>query len=591
MFYSQDVLEDVRTGNDIVDVAGLYTKLKQKGSYYFGLCPFHKESTPSFSVSPDKQIYHCFGCGASGNVFGFVMQVENYGFVEAVKFLADRINYSLPEAEQSEEVKRKNREKIVLYEIHKKSARYYYDMLNSSEGLTAQKYLDERRVGVKIRKKYGLGYSPYKRDGLFKYLSDNGYTLDLILRSGLVLKGKDEKGGCYDRFFKRLMFPIIDVQGRIIGFGGRIIGSGEPKYLNSPETEIFNKSSNLYSINFARASKAREFIIVEGYMDVIALYGAGVKNVVASLGTAFNDGHARLLKKYADSAVILFDSDEAGVNATLRMIPVLIKNGLRVKVLQVEDAKDPDEYIKKFGVSAFNELLKKSQNYISFQVNCIRNRYNMHNTEERVLFTNEVAKILSELGNEIERDAYIKEVAAISNISEDAIKNEMNKGTDMASVDISKKAYAKINVPEKGVNEARKNILNILAGNPAAAYAIRTVLSPYEFVDKTMIRLCEIIYEYMDNNKNVYPAEVIGHFTESGEQKTVSEIFIAEQHFEDDKELEKAVNDQVKFIKKIYIETEMHGLADINRHQELINSKKKLAKLHVDIRNDEKGRI
>ncbi len=583
MRYSQNVIEDIRNGNDIVDVIGSYVALKQKGSSYFGLCPFHKENTPSFSVSPDEQLYHCFGCNASGNVYSFIMQMENYDFIDAVKFLADRINYTLPERDFSGNVSKNNEIKAALYEMHKKAARYYYSVLTSGEGKKAVEYLDGRKISQSARKKYGLGYSPFKKDSLCKFLMSEGYDADMLLTSGLVTQNK--KGGYYDKFFNRLMFPIIDVQGRIVGFGGRIIGDGEPKYLNSPDTLIFKKSQNLYSINFARQSRLKEFIIVEGYMDVISIYQAGFHNVVAALGTAFNDEHARALKKYADSVILLFDSDEAGTKAALKAGAVLLENGIRVKVLQVAGAKDPDEYIKKFGREAFSELLKSSQSYVMFKLECEKKKYNLETTEEKIMFTNKAAQILAELDNAIERDAYIDETVRVTGISKEAVSSEIKKLSDSIIVNKQPKKYnqPKYKTTMHGIDDGRKNILKVMASNYLAYAKIREVLNPEEFVNPVYVKLAEIIDEFYKKGQTLYSAEIVNYFDTVDEQRTVSEIFMLQKDFDKVSVLEKALNDQIKAVKKAYVDMLIPISESAQDIKKLIDDKKNIDSLNITL--------
>jgi len=557
MYYSQNVIEKIRIENDIVDVINGYTSLKQKGNSYFGLCPFHTENTPSFSVSPDKQLYHCFGCGASGNVIGFIMQAENCDFVDAIKYLAQRINYDIPEDSMSDQEKANKQIKEILFKIHKKAARYFYDNLSSLEGKKALRYLDKRNISLPVRKKYGLGYSGIKRNSLFDFLKKQGFETSLILKSGLVIKGKN--GECYDRFINRIMFPIIDVQDRIIAFGGRAIGNSEPKYLNSPETDIFSKSHNLYSINFAKKTKMKEFIIVEGYMDVISLYQYGIKNAVAALGTAFNDSNAKLLKRYAESVILLFDSDKAGVNAVLRAIPFLTRNGIKPKVLQVENAKDPDEYINKFGATAFCSLIEnKCKNYISFQVEQIKKQYNINDTEQKIKFVNDIVKLLSSLDNEIEIDVYAKEISKITNISYAAIKREINKNNYINTDEkrYSKSVYLNKKENKKGINDARKNIINVLASNIFVYNALKDELSAEEFVEPLYVKLVNIIYNMYSKDNVICPAEIVSFFETPEQQQEVSNILLLQSDTETDKELEKAVNDRIRLIKEAYIDDE-----------------------------------
>lgn len=587
MYYPQSVIEEVRMGNDIIDVINQYTSLKQRGSSYVGLCPFHRENSPSFSVSADKQLYHCFGCGASGNVISFIMQKENYDFVDTIKFLADRINYTLPEAEYSGEARAKNELRNQLFELHRKSARHFYNNLSSKQGEIAVEYLDKRNIAPSIRKKYGLGYSYFRRDDLYKFLKEEGYNDDIILESGLVLK--DKNGGFYDRFINRLMFPIIDVQGRIIGFGGRSLdtntqeGRKVPKYLNSPDTPIFNKSHNLYSINFARLAKTRELILVEGYMDVISLYQAGFHNVVAALGTAFNDNHAKALKKYADKVILLFDSDEAGVKAVLRAIPVLLNNGLSPKVLQVKGAKDPDEYINKYGSESFAKLANGAKSYISFQIEDKLKGYDLSDTQQVIEFTREVAKIIATLASPIERDAYIRETAKITSISVDAIEKEIQRLESGENINFNAKKYStqKIKQNAVGVDDARRSIINICVNNELYGRKIKNYLKPEELIDEVYVKALSLVYDMFDKHETVYPAEVVSCFDDIEAQQKISSIFMLQYDFDDDEAIQNAVNDQLKLIKSTYIDAVAARITEIDELQKLINEKRNLNSLNI----------
>ena len=352
MYYPEEIIEEILSRNDLVDVVSEYVRLKKQGSSHFGLCPFHNEDTPSFSVSPDKQMYYCFGCQSGGNVFTFIMQMENYSFVDAVKYLAARANIDLPQAEYSEEVKKELKEREIVLNIHKETAKYFYSNLQSQRGKLADEYLRSRKVKDKIRKLFGIGYANADYADLYKYLLYKGYSEEMMLISGLIIPRKKGKG-YIDRFRDRIMFPIFDVHNNIIGFGGRVLDDSLPKYMNSPETILFDKSKNLYGLNYARTAKEENILIVEGYMDVISLYQAGFKNVVASLGTAFNYQHAALLKRYTNEVVLVYDSDAAGIKAALRAMPILSSVGLKIRVLQIPGEKDPDDFIKEKGAEAF----------------------------------------------------------------------------------------------------------------------------------------------------------------------------------------------------------------------------------------------
>lgn len=587
MFYSQEVLDEVRMGNDIVDVIGSFVKLKRSGSNYVGLCPFHKEKSPSFSVNRENQFYHCFGCGASGNVYSFLMQHQNYSFPDAVKYLADRINYTLPEVKYSADYEYKKKLRQKLYDIHKSAARFYYEKLNSPEGQSAVKYLDDRRITHSARIKYGLGYSPIAMGALYERLVGEGYDEETIEQSGLVIKRED--GSFRDKFFNRLMFPIINVYGNIIGFGGRVIGQGEPKYLNSPETEIFNKSKNLYSLNFARMSKMRELILVEGYMDVISVYQAGFHNVVAALGTAFNDNHAKTLKAYADSVILLFDSDAAGLKAVLRAIPVLNKAGIRVKVLQVTDAKDPDEYIKKFGASAFGRLLATARSQYSFLIDNAAEKYDLTKNEDKINYANEIAKILSDIDNAIEADLYIREVSDTTGISQEAIKSEINKikntdDTAAAEIKTYKPAVHRTDVVSKGADEARRSLICMMINNPALSEKLRAVLKSEEFVDTVYIRMVDIIYATIEAGRPLEKANVISGFESVEEQKKATDVFLNEIEYNDADELYKAANDQLRIVKTKYCDELVNKYQTENNNEKLleaVKAKKSVLGLHI----------
>lgn len=577
MYYPNEVIDEIREGNDIVDVIGSYVKLTKKGSSYMGLCPFHREKTPSFSVSADNQFYHCFGCGASGNVISFVMNYENYSFLDSIKFLAERINYTLPETGYSKSDEYKRELKNRLFEMHKSAAKFYYDQLQSDNGKNACEYLDNRKVSQAVRNKFGLGYSPIKRGALFNHLIGMGYDQEDILKSGLAYKR--DNGEIADKFFNRLMFPIIDVYGNFIGFGGRVIGEGEPKYLNSPETLIFNKSKNLYNLNLARHAKTKEFILVEGYMDVISIYEAGFHNVVAALGTAFNDNHANALKRYANSAILLFDSDEAGVKAVLRAIPVLKRAGIQAKVLQVKDAKDPDEYIKRFGAFAFGELLKTAVNNVVFRVDLLKNKYNLTIPEERVLFINEVIDIISEIESDVEREVYIKEIADITNVDAETIKSELLKRNLNISFNYKPQKMKK---KASGIAEnALNNILYLLATNKFLYLKSKAGINVKEFEDEFSVDFYKILADLYENDKPVVAADIASRFIESQQQSRVSSIFMLQLPFDNEADIVKAFNDQIRIVKEAYINKQLEVETDGEKIADLIKEKKNIANLKL----------
>ena len=384
MYYPDELIEEVRTRNDIVDVISDYVRLQKKGSSYFGLCPFHNEKSPSFSVSRQKQMYYCFGCGAGGNVFTFLMEYENFSFMEAVKFLADRAGIALPEAEYSKEAKQRADLKASILEINKIAARYYYVQLKSERGVGAHTYLTDRGLTEETITAFGLGYSTKYSDDLYQYLRGKGYSEDLIRQAGLI--NTDERQGVYDKFWNRVIFPIMDVNSRVIGFGGRVLGDGEPKYLNSPETMLFDKSRNLYGLNYARTSRKKYMMLCEGYMDVISMHQAGYTNAVASLGTALTEQHAALLKRYTDQVILTYDSDGAGVKAALRAIPILKRAGISTKVLNMRPYKDPDEFMKNLGAEEFEKRIETARNSFLYEIDVLKAGFDMEDPEQKTAF-------------------------------------------------------------------------------------------------------------------------------------------------------------------------------------------------------------
>lgn len=577
-YYPREVIDDIRTGNNIVDVIGQYVTLKRSGSSYVGLCPFHNEKTPSFNVNAEGQYFHCFGCGVGGDVIGFMMKYSNYSYMDALKFLADRINYVLPEAEMSADIVKKRELKQNLYEIHKIAARFYYEQLMSKNGTHAVEYLDNRQVKLGARRKFGLGYSPIAKGALYEELKNKGFTEDTILKSGLVTKR--DNGAFYDKFFNRLMFPIIDVYGNIIGFGGRILGEGQPKYLNSPETEIFNKSRNLYNLNNAKMAKLKEFILVEGYMDAIAIYQAGFHNVVASLGTAFNKDHAKVLKSYADSVILLFDSDEAGVKAVLRAIPVLENAGLKIKVLQVHDAKDPDEFIKKFGAAEFGELLKNAKNHIIFQAEQLEKKYDLNILDDKIAYSKDIAKLLSSVESSIETDAYLKEVSRVTQIDIASIQNEINKLNNGVQTVRMVSKVSQIN--KNGVDDARSGLISMLVSNKVYYDLLHTHIEPKEFVEDFYIRTVEYIYSLYSQGKPVNKESVISFFETVEEQSRITKLFVRQVGYIEG-EIEKALNDLVKKVKEAYYDKLISDDYSNPKLPELMELKRNVSKLYISL--------
>lgn len=416
-------LDELAARNPIEEVVGQYVNLKRSGSNLFGLCPFHGEKTPSFSVAPDKGIYYCFGCHKGGGVINFEMEIEGLSYPDAVRALAQRVGMEVPD---DEEYQSRYRKQERLWALAKEAARFFVTQLYAPTGAEGLRYAQSRGMSKGTLTRFGIGFAPDSWDSLCKAMRAKGYTDEELKDAGLVSVSQ-KNGNIFDRFRNRLMFPIIDVRGNVIGFGGRVMDNSTPKYLNSPETEIFNKRKNLFALNVAKKTKLGYLILVEGYMDAIALHQYGFDCAVASLGTSLTEEHAVLLSRYTEQVVLIYDGDEAGQNATRRAIPMLEKAGLQVKVLQMRDAKDPDEFLKKFGADRFKLLLEESSNRVEYQLRAIQKKYDLNVDEDRVKFISEAAELVSTLGNAVQREIYGNRVAEAGKISPDAMKIEVNK--------------------------------------------------------------------------------------------------------------------------------------------------------------------
>lgn len=418
-YYPEELINEIIMANDLVDVVAGYVQLKKAGRSYKGLCPFHNEKTPSFTVSQEKQLFHCFGCGEGGSVIQFIEKIENLDFVETIQFLAQRAGIQLPEGNEKADDSAFYAKKKKMLEMYRHTARFYVDILYGEAGKPGRDYLVQRGLDVKTAKHFGLGYAPDKFDECVRFLKEKGYDEALIEEAGLARQGKN--GKYYDFFRGRLMVPIIDIRGNVIAFGGRILDDGQPKYLNSPDTPIFNKNKTLFAFNFAKRYCSEQIIVAEGYMDVIALHRAGFQNAVATLGTAITSNHVGMLARYTKEVVLCYDSDDAGRKATERALELLQRVNIRTKVLHVTDAKDPDEFIKKKGAQGFARLLGKSENSMMYQVGELKKQYDLGNLEEKIEFLNELARLFAKVSNPIEREILVREAAAESGVSEDAI--------------------------------------------------------------------------------------------------------------------------------------------------------------------------
>jgi DNA primase len=425
MAFPESFLDELVSRNDIADVVETYVHLtKKSGSNLFGLCPFHSEKTPSFSVSQDKQIYHCFGCGKGGGVVNFIMEIENLSYPDAVHFLAKRSGMTVPDDRVSKEAQSR---RARLFEINSDAARFFYSVLLSPQGKKAREYIAGRGITKAMVTRFGLGAAPDSWDALYLAMTKKGYTRQELLDAGLVKKSSKESQGVYDAFRNRLMFPVIDVRGGIIGFSGRILDNGEPKYLNSPDTVVFDKRRNLFALNLAKKSKAGMLLLTEGNIDVVALHQAGFDCAVASLGTSLTEEQARLMSRYTQTVTIAYDADEAGMRASQRAIGILERAGLNVRVIRMQGAKDPDEFIRKFGRDAFSLLMERSENHIKYRLLSIRSKYNLESDEGRLGYLSEATDMLSRVENAVERDVYAAKAAEEAGVSVEAVKNEIKK--------------------------------------------------------------------------------------------------------------------------------------------------------------------
>ena len=582
MRYSEELIEEVRSRNDIVDVISGYVKLKKSGSNYFGLCPFHNEKSGSFSVSPSKQMYYCFGCGAGGNVITFIMEYENYTFMEAVRMLAERAGIELPQMEETPEERKSRDIRSQLLEINKLAAVYYFHQLRGQNGSTAMNYLKKRELGDETIQRFGLGYSSMYSDDLYRYIKSKGYKDDILKESGLFTYGD---GKVTDKFWNRVMFPIMDMNNRVIGFGGRVMGDGKPKYLNSPETKLFDKSRNLYGLNIARTSRKPNIIICEGYMDVISLHQAGFNQAVASLGTALTSGQASLMKRYTDQVLITYDSDGAGVKAALRAIPILKEAGLTTKVINMKPYKDPDEFIKGLGAEAFQERIDKAQNSFMYEISAMEQNYDLTDPDSKTRFFNEVAGRI--VGFELERNNYIEAVADKYMVSMDALKamvgNYGNRVGIVKDKPDSRRTSSSHKEKEDGISQAQKILLTWLVQDMSLYPKVAAYLSPDDFIEEPFHDVAVRLYEQLDNGQ-INPAAIISTFDDGETQKKVASIFNRELAEElSDSERERALNQTVKKIKKNSLDIKSRSVTDVAQLQNIIKEQKEIQNIQIHL--------
>jgi len=534
-----------------------------------GLCPFHNEKTPSFSVSPSKQMYHCFGCGVGGNVFTFIMEYENYTFVEALKQLADQAGVQLPEEEYSKEARERADFRTRLLDVNKEAAKYFYYQLKSDRGQAAYNYLLGRDMSEEIIKQFGLGYSNKYRDDLYQYLKKQGYSDDFLKQTGLVTF--NEKDGANDKFWNRVMFPIMDANHRVVGFGGRVMGDGMPKYLNSPETMVFDKSRILYGLNIAKSSRKSSLLVCEGYMDVIALHQAGFTNAVAALGTAYTSSHGNLMKRYTSEALLTFDSDGAGIQATLRAIPILKDAGLTVKVINMKPYKDPDDFIKAMGAQEYQKRIDEAQNSFFFEIDVLQSQYDMSDPEQKTRFFNETAKKLLDFREELERNFYIDAIAKKYMIDVEQLQRLVNRrgsqliGTRYNTVEKSRRVGPGGKNKDDGIIKSQKLLLTWLIEDNSLFHKIKDIIEPEDFTEGMCKDVAILVFDQFDKERKVIPAKIINHFESKEEQSEVAALFSAAIKGEMDKsDLNKALTDTLFKLKEYSLNKQSEKAIEVN---------------------------
>ncbi len=531
--YSDELIEEIRSSNDIVDTISQYVQLKRKGRNFFGLCPFHKEKSPSFSVSPDKQIFHCFGCGVGGNVIHFISKIENLDFKDTIEYLADRAGIELPKTE-NEQFNQRQILKDKVYKINEETARFYHENLYKPTAKEAQNYVKERKLNNATLKSFLIGYSGTYNE-LYKHLRSKGFSDNEILASSLV--NKNDRGQFIDRFRRRLMIPILDVRGKVIAFGGRVLDNSLPKYINSPENIVYSKGRNLFGLNVAKKGDLKKVVIVEGYMDAISLYQRGITNVVASLGTALTESQGRLLRKYAEQIIISYDSDSAGQAATLRGLEILRNLGCDVRILQMEGAKDPDEYVIKYGTGRFNLLIDNAISLVEFKVKVLKNKFDLDNTNDKIKFLQEIAKVLSEVESQIELEIYVEKIANEYSISKEAIYSEINKikyantSKQKEPENVIRRAKpVKVSKVDDSVIKKENVVIYLLLNYPEeSTEKIRNNLLETDFKYETNKKIINKLYELIDKKEKI-SSEVLNYFADDDEITSHMTMLMADDY-------------------------------------------------------------
>lgn len=589
MYYSDEVIDEVISRNDIVNVISGYVSLRKKGRTFEACCPFHHEKTPSFKVDRDKQLYHCFGCGAGGNVFTFIMEYENMSFPEAVQYLADKAGMTLPESSQSGQDASREKYKILLRDMNKTAAAYFhYIMRHTEHGKKAYEYFKGRGLSDETIDRFGLGYADVYRDDLYRYLKGKGYSDSELKDSGLVVI--DEKNGGSDKFWNRAMIPILDINGKVIGFGGRVMGDGKPKYINTSDTVVFDKSRNLFAMNIARRSRRKGFICCEGYMDVISMHQAGFDNAVASLGTAFTFGHANILKRYTNEVYLAYDSDGAGVAATLKVISIMREVGISARVINMRPHKDPDEFIQTLGSEAFEERIQKAESAIMFEVRMLSEQYNLNDPEERTSFHNETAKRLAQIEEVLERNNYIEAVSNLYHIDKAGLTDLVHKygiaGVPRSEIveRVERRVEHENRTTDPAKNKPMKLLLTWMVNEPGLFQKLDGIIDETSFEDGVYRVVADKLFSQYRKNGKVEPASIVTTFDSIEEQRLVAEMLQTNIGIDmTQEEINNAVTDVVKKIRLSSIEDKLAKTNDIKEMQNLIRAKADLTKLHISL--------
>lgn len=591
MYYSEDIVEEVRSRNDIVDVIGSYVNLNKKGNSYMACCPFHHEKTPSFHVSRDKQMYHCFGCGVGGNVYTFIMEYENMSFTEAMHYLAERSGVELPKEDMSADKRARENYKTGLKAINRAAAVYFhYLLMNTEHGKKALDYLHGRGFSDDTIKSFGMGYSDIYSNDLYKYLRNKGYEDRQLKDSGLV--DFYESKGAVDKFWNRVMVPIADINGKVIAFGGRVLGDGEPKYMNTRETEIFDKGRNLFAMNIARRSKKRGIIICEGYMDVIAMHQAGFDNAVASLGTALTMGQASLIKRYTDEVYLAYDSDGAGTKASLRNVSTLREVGLSTRVIDMKPYKDPDEFIHNLGKAAYEQRIADAVTGIIFEVDTISGGYNLRDPEDKVRFSKEAAARIATIEETVARHSYIDAVAERYGLDRDGFKAMVSR-YGAVSAGASPPLYDVQKNNDRGSNTVQDEdrpqrlLLTWLVNEPRLFKCLDGIISEDDFVGETYHAVAEVLFGQYRDTGMVKPAAIVDMFDDIDKQRLVAAMLQTELPFDMSQEdKDRAIND---IVRKTKLDSIDYGLSvcgdDMNRFQELVLQKARVSKMNISLKN------